>query len=955
MPASPSLRFAVAFTLASLLPAQAPGASIDYAATVAPLLQQRCGDCHLGARARAGLRLDRRAAILKGGRHGPAAVPGDGAGSLLVQKLHGAADGKPMPLDRPPLTAAEIATLQAWIDQGLPMPGADGDDDGTHWSYLPLQAPPRPKVVLSAWCREDLDWFVLAALERQGLQPSPECDRATWLRRASLDLCGLPPTPAAVAAFVADARDDAYERQVDRLLASPAYGERQAQLWLDLARYADSQGYEKDDLRPGMWRYRDEVIDAFSRDQPFDQFTIEQLAGDLLPDATLAQRVATAFHRQTMTNSEGGTDDEEFRTAALIDRVNTTMSVWMGSTLGCAQCHDHKYDPFTQQEYYQLLAFFDQTADRDQPDESPTLRAPTAAMQTAATALRRQIAELQAQLAVDDDFVGAWAQQQRQRMAALAAGVQQSDWRMLGPFAGSDFHAAFTATRLPDLAAAGFEPKPQFGDGQLHEWRGDNAAVYLHRRIHAEQACSAVLALGSDDGVVVWCNGVELLRHEVGRPAAPDQETVAVALQAGWNDVVLAIVNGSGPSGFWYKLRAARLDDAAEAALRQDGITDALRQACERLSPELEEVRAAIHDKQGLLEQQLGPQVPVMQELPPDQRRTSHVFVRGSFLTPGEVVTPDTPSCWPPLPPDAPHNRLGLARWLVAADNPLTARVQANRIWEELFGRGLVSTSEDFGAQGEPPLEPALLDHLASLFVQFGWSRKQLLRTIVLSATYRQQSAASPELLQQDPYNAWFARGPRFRLSAEQLRDQALFVAGLLTDKVGGPSVMPAQPDGIWQQIYSGLSWQTSPGEDAHRRSLYTMWRRTSPHPTMTTFDAPSREYCVLHRVRTNTPLQALVTWNDPQFVECATALARATAAAATGDEARVEHLFRRCLLRAPTTAERDRLLRFYRDERQGFAADPRAAQALGGDADLAALTLLANVVLNLDEFLNKG
>jgi hypothetical protein len=639
-------------------------------------------------------------------------------------------------------------------EPGPQQPGPQQPGPQQHWAYRPVVRPELP-AGSDEDCLQALDRFVRRDLAARGLEPAPPADRATWLRRVSLDLCGLPPTPDEVAAFAADASPEAFERQVDRLLQQPAFGERWAAWWLDLARYADSQGYEKDGLRPHMWRWRDWVIAAFARDLPFDQFTVEQLAGDLLPGATLEQQVATAFHRNTMTNTEGGTDDEEFRTAAVIDRVNTTMTVWMGSTLGCAQCHDHKYDPFSQREYFQLFAFFDQTEDADRDDEAPTLRAPT--------------------------------QEQQQRLLALDAEID---------------------------------------------------------------ACQAPAAAGD-------------------RLAALQREREAIAV----------------------------------------------------------------------------PLVPVLRELPAERRRTTRVHLRGSFLTPGDAVSPAVPACWPTLPADAPRTRLGLARWLVSRDNPLTARVQVNRAWEQLFGRGLVATLEDFGQMGERPSHRELLDWLASDFMDDGWSWRRLLRRIVLSATYRQASTPAPDVRARDRDNAWLARGPGFRLSGEMLRDQALHVSGLLHASVGGPSVMPEQPDGIWGQIYSGEKWHTSAGPARHRRSLYTFWRRTSPHPAMTTFDAPSRELCVVRRVRTNTPLQALVTWNDPQFVECARALAARVLLEVGGDDAaRLERMFRLCLLRAPDDAERQRLLAFVQLERDG-----------GEGSDQRAWERCASVLLNLDEFLTKG
>jgi hypothetical protein len=984
-------RTLIARTTAALLTAAAllaQGATpvatpaVDYPTQIAPLLQRACGDCHASKRARNGLRLDLRAALLHGGRNGPAVVVGDSAHSLLIAKVTGAA-GKAMPLDKPPLAAAEIALLQRWIDDGLPMPGADGPDDGRHWAYRPVVAPALPAVRDAAWCRQELDYFVLAALERNGLQPSPAADRVTWLRRASLDLVGVPPTPEEIDTFAADTAPDAEGRQVDRLLQSPHFGERWAQAWLDLARYADSQGYEKDDLRPTMWRWRDWVIKAFASDMPFDEFTVAQLAGDLLPGATLEQRLATAFHRNTMTNTEGGTDDEEFRSAAVVDRVNTTAQVWLGSTLGCAQCHDHKFDPFTTREYYQFYAFFDQTADNDQPDERPTLRVPTAEQEARQKVLELELSGLRQRLRGTPAAIAAYAAAVRQDMQAFAAAhAAPAPWHVLGPLPAASFQAAYDQVGAAEQGVLldgeqdglRWREQPDWTDGAVHNWTGDNSSWYLHRVVHADAAAPAVLSLGSDDGIKVWWNRQPVLADKTGHAAAADQHLLTVQLQPGDNELLLKISNGGGPSGFYFDLRRSALGAAAEAAVlaepasRSDADLGAIAKAYADTAPELAEVRTGIAEREREFDAAAGAAVPVFAELAGDKRRTTHIHVRGSFLKPGDAVTPDTPACLPPMSPALPKNRLGLARWLVAADNPLTARVQCNRFFEELFGRGLVETSEDFGAQGEPPVAAELLDHLAAHFVRDGWSVKRLLRTLVLSATYRQSSSASEELLRLDPYNRLLGRGPNFRLSGETLRDQALAVSGLLSGKIGGPSVMPAQPDNVWQQLYSGYTWKVSDGEDRHRRSLYTFWRRTSPHPTMTTFDAPSREFCVLRRVRTNTPLQALVTWNDPQFVEAAQALAGQSQQQAHGEGAQLERMFRQCLGRAPQPAELDRLRALYDGELQRFLAAPAAAEALatpigGGmpprgareQAEFAALTLCANVLFNLDEFLCKG
>jgi hypothetical protein len=851
-----------------------------------------------------------------------------------------------------------------------------------HWSYQPVVRPVPPVVTEQGW-RAPLDTFVLAAMTANGLAPSPPAERAAWLRRVSLDLTGLPPTLRELEAFLADAAIAdvaARERVVAQLLHSAAYAERWTQWWLDLARYADSQGYEKDELRRTMWRYRDQVLGAFAAGQPFDQFTIEQLAGDLLPDATDAQQLATAFHRQTMTNTEGGTDDEEFRVAAVVDRVDTTLSVWMGSTLGCAQCHDHKYDPFSQREFFQLFAFFDQTEDFDQPNDAPTLRVPTEQQRAATKVIDLELTALRARMVADDVAVAKWGEAVRQQQRAFrAAAPAGSEWHVLGPVPAASFREAHRTAFAPERDGVrldevqdglSWRAEPGYADGRVHGWQGDNSAFYLHRTIAAADAAPALLSLGSDDAIKVWWNGAEILAKEVGRPAAPDQEVLPIELRRGTNTVLLKITNGGGPGGFCFDLRAVDGGGELERVLAiEPGACDAkdhevLRREFLARAPELAAVRTRIAELERELDAQRGPAVPVLRDLPPDKRRTTRLHRRGSFLDQTDVVTPDVPKVWPGLPADAPRNRLGFARWLVANHNPLTARVLVNRIWSELFGTGLVPTLEDFGSQGDRPSHPELLDWLAAEFMSSGWSLRHLLQTIVLSATYGQSSVQTAHHGEVDPDNRCLARGPSLRLPAEMVRDQALAVSGLLSAKLGGPSVMPQQPDGVWLQIYSGEKWVAAANEDRYRRSLYTFWRRTSPHPAMLLFDAQSRESCVLRRRSTNTPLQALVLWNDPQFVDAARSLAveMVFGAECVGrdDAARVRWLWRRCLLREPTTSEAAKLAALLADEQRRFRAEPQTAAAFfapgpgSQEVALAPWVVVAGVVMALDEFVSK-
>lgn len=742
-----------------LLSSSAPD-SVDFNAEVRPILNDRCMRCHGGVRKKSGLSFHFRDEALKPADSGlPAIVPGHPNRSELMRRVTHHDPDERMPPEGAPLDPAEVDVLSRWIKEGAPW--------RAHWAYVKPDSSIQPPISEDEWSRNGIDAFVLARLQQEGLEPSPEADRSTLLRRLSLDLIGLPPTLEEAEAFIQDPSHDAYEKRVDALLASPHFGERWASMWLDLARYGDSQGYQKDLLRPTIWRYRDWVIDAFNVDMPFDQFTIEQLAGDLLPDPTDTQLLATAFHRNTMSNDEGGTDDEEFRVAAVIDRVNTTFEVWQGTTMSCVQCHAHPYDPFQHKEFYHAYAFFNNTADADRTDEKPT--------------------------------------------RVLLSPAQQRE--------------------------------------------KDRISARLAR-------------------------------------ATSEQER------------------------------------------------DALNVHLASLTP--------------------AP-VPIMEELPSDSSRTTHLFERGNWLVHGEMVMPDVPEVLSEMPAGAPPNRLGFAQWLMHPDNPLTARVIVNRYWAQLFGEGLVETVEDFGTQGASPTHPRLLDWMAVEFMHtHQWSLKGLLKEIVMSATYRQASGVSPELLERDPHNQLLARGPRVRLSAEQVRDQALAVSGLLSDKMHGPSVMPPQPEGTWNIIRHAARWETSEGEDRYRRALYTMWRRSSPYPSMVTFDSPSSEFCVSRRIATNTPLQALVTLNDPVYVEAAEALARRMyeeAPATPLDQ--VRHGYQLVLFKEPSSTQMEDLLAFYENALAYYQQGQEDIASLIAEeteqtAERAALVNVANVLLNLDAVIMK-
>jgi mono/diheme cytochrome c family protein len=793
------LVLALSLCVGSSLGLRAAETKVDYNRDVRPILSDNCFACHGPdpKQRKAKLRLDTREGALgelRGG--GRAIVPGKTDDSVLIERITADDPSMRMPPKKSGkrLTESQIDLLRRWVAQGAPF--------AAHWSFIAPKRPAAPRVKNTSWPRDPLDRFILARLEQEGLQPSPEADKTTLIRRVTLDLTGLPPTPAEVDAFLADRAPDAYEKVVDRLLQSPRYGEHMARFWLDAARYGDTHGLHLDDYRE-MWPYRDWVIAAFNANKPYDRFLTEQLAGDLLPSPTLDQLVATGFNRCHVTTSEGGSIEEEVYVRNVLDRVETMGTVFMGLTVGCCRCHDHKFDPIKSKEFYQLFAFFNNldgpALDGNAALPAPIVRVPTAEQRARLDQVRQTITSLRGH--IDDE-------------AALA----------------------------------------------------------------------------------------------------------------------------------WYTK-----SQAAVAPLRR-----------QLASAERERTRI---DKQ-------MPATLVFKERP--NLKPSYVLKRGEYDQRGEQVARDTPKFLPPLPDRAKRDRLALAQWLLSPDHPLTARVQVNRMWQQLFGVGLVKTTEDFGSQGEPPSNPELLDFLAVQFRADGWDMKQMLKRLVLSATYRQSSRVTRDPLARDPENRLLSRGPRFRLDAEMLRDQALFVSGLLVEKVGGPSVKPPQPAGLWEAVgYTGSNTKNfvpdHGHEKVHRRSLYTFWKRTAPPPEMNTFDAPSRESCIVRRERTNTPLQALLLMNDPQFVEAARTLAECTLKeGGSTPQERITLLFRLTTARRPDAKEMAETLATYRDHLATFTRDSAKAQqliAVGelkpdaklNPSELAAWTMIANLLLNLDEVINKG
>jgi mono/diheme cytochrome c family protein len=1039
-------------TLASAGPALAASpVRVQFNRDVRPILSNYCFQCHGPdqKQRKARLRLDSFQGAVK---DSAVIVPHKSADSTLVERITEADPARRMPPKKfgKTLSPQQIATLKAWIDQGAEYQG--------HWAFIPPHRPELPKVTDALWARTAIDRFILARLEKEGLKPSPEADRRTLIRRVTFDLTGLPPTLAEVEAFVADPSPDAYEKVVDRLLASPHYGEHRARYWLDAVRYGDTHGLHLDNYRE-MWPYREWVIGAFNHNMPFDRFATEQLAGDLLPDATVAQRVASGYNRNHVTTSEGGSIAEEVYVRNVVDRVQTTGTVFLGLTIGCAVCHDHKFDPVTQKEFYQMFAFFNSMdgppLDGNRKDPAPVIRVPTpeqqhrmADLQARIDAANRKLAERSRSVGPDFEDWLHKAEANVGKQAEVTAGLvahypldEKSGpttanlvkarpvgrvngdpaWRP-GKF-GNAFE--FDGKRHIDLGKVGaFERDRPFSYGAWINWAGGNQGMAPLSRMNDREAYR---------GYDIYLAGGQVMAHIIHHwPDNALKVTASGRIQPNrWTHVFVTYDGSSKASGIKIYLdgKSQTLSvnaDSLKGTIQPStglrlgkrnpssgfrGLVDEVRlydrlltadevaslagadplapilatpgpkrtkQQVEMLrsryleshDPEYRKLREEIARSQGQFKGLEGgePTTLVMRETPTP--KDAFVLIRGQYDKHGDKVTRGTPAFLPPLPKDAPLNRLGLARWLTEPNHPLTARVYVNRLWQQLFGVGIVKTAEDFGAQGEWPSHPELLDWLATRFVADGWDIKKALRRIVLSSTYRQSSRITPELVARDPENRLLARGPRFRLDAEMIRDQAMALSGLLVRKIGGPSVKPPQPRGLWEAVgYTSSNtarFKADTGLKLYRRSVYTFWKRTSPPPQMTTFDAPSRESCTVRRERTNTPLQALILMNERQFVECARDLAeRIIKEGGPTIESRVAFAFRLATARPPSKEDAQDLTAAYRDFLARFKAEPESAKKLiaVGDTppdptldppELAAWTLVANVVLNLDEVLNK-
>ncbi len=979
-----SLRAGLLTTLAGLLVAGAGCAQqVSFAREVLPLLSDRCLQCHgPDARARkADLRLDDRLDVLRE-RDGYAIVrPGQPEESELIRRIT-ATDEERMPPRHTKLTlsSSEVALLRRWVAQGA--------EWSEHWSFAPIADAEPPAVDDASWPRDPLDRFVLARLERAGAAPNAPADPATLVRRVHLDLTGLPPTPDVVAAFVADPSDARYLELVDGLLASPHYGERMAWPWLEAARYADTDGFQNDPTRTA-WPWRDWLVRALNDNLPFDQFTHAVLAGDLLPDATDEQRLATGLLRNNAHNGEGGRIPEETRVENVFDRAETVGTVWLGMTLECARCHDHKYDPVSQQDYYRFFAFFDQTSEtgggRSGGVLPPAMRyVPDPDARAQLASLRRAAADLEKRLFTDDPALdeqqAAWQVEAARRVRALmraqepsALGAWQQSARIQGK-AGELFGARLAPERPEGAADAGWRAAEEFVDGRALALPAGVYAAYFRRTVTAASPRTMTLSLGSDDAIKLWHGGELVLANDTRRGVKADQERVTIDLAAGANELLLKIVNTGGAGGAYFRAvdelpgglpadvtRAllhkdeARSDD--ERALLRAHYRRAHQEGFASSERELKEAR----EKVGAIERR-AVSVSVMDQLPEERRRETCVLARGDYQVRRQPVTPGTPSFLPPLAQADAADRLALARWLTRPDPPLVARVAANRAWQTFFGRGLVATSENFGRQGERPTHPGLLDWLARRLLAEGWDLKALHRRIVTSATYRQAGGAAPQRFAQDPDNRALARYPRRRMPAWMLRDQALALSGGLVRRLGGAPVRPYQPAGIWDEATFGvIKYRTGGGEELRRRSLYTFWRRIVGPTAL--FDTPARQQCVVRRATTNTPLHALTTLNETGFVEAARGLATRALAAGAGAEEQIAWMFRAATARAPEPAELQVMARRFASARARFAAgelQPDAFLAIGASApaqdrapeDLAAMTVVASLLLNLDEVL---
>ena len=1056
---------------AAVVSAEPADTTVEFSRDIRPILSDTCFTCHGpdDQQRQADLRLDTRDGLFaeRGGYQ--MVTPEDPQKSRLFQRISADVEAARMPppwADRQ-LTPDQIDLIENWIREGAAWE--------RHWAFIPPERPSTPAVKNTDWARNEIDYFVLRRLEREGLPPSHEADPRTLIRRVSLDLNGLPATPQEVDTVLNDRPPNAYENLVDRLLASPRYGERMAWRWLEAARYADSNGYQVDGYRT-MWRWRDWVIEAFNNNMPFDQFTIEQLAGDMLPNATLDQKIATGFNRNHRGNGEGGIIDEEYAVEYVVDRVDTTSTVWLGLTMGCARCHDHKYDPITQKEFYELYAFFNNVPEKGRANKygnsPPMIKAPTRAQQKPLLELKQEVATAEEWLQDAAPQVET-AQSEWEKKLDVSQRIDWNVTRGLAALLELDQEPVAEATaeteedaeteakteeekKKEEKEKEKFKPGFRDGDPSFVPGRVGRAASFDGKRyVNAgdvgkfdyddrfslgawvyltDEASGTVLSrmddrdeskgyslfikegkihviLGArrlDDalhvrtqsiikpnqwyhlmttydgtrvtaGITIYVDGEPIqqdsLLDDLNNPFEA-KEPFRIGARGGSSDRLHGYVDE-------VRIHAVALDpDEVRIVATSEPVNEIVSIPCPRRTEgQAEKLRRYLLEVGGpesirnlwrdvttsRAEQQefidTVPTTMVMQEM--ETPRDAFVLVRGAYDKPGEKVEPSVPSIFPQLPAGKKRDRLALAQWLVDPGNPLSARVTVNRFWQMYFGTGLVKTSENFGSQGEPPSHPQLLDWLATEFVDSGWDVKALQKKIVMSATYRQSSKLRPDLV-GDPENRLLARGPRFRLSAEVIRDQALAMSGLLVEKTGGPSVRPYQPEGLWKEQADEEVYTQGHGEDLYRRSLYTLWKRTIPPPSMSTFDAASRETCIVTETRTNTPLQALTLMNNVTFVEAARVLAeRIMSEGGTRETDRITLAFRLATGRPPRPAELDILVEGFNHHLSRYSASQdealklvSAGESARGESmdvsELAAYTAVANLILNLDETVTK-
>jgi hypothetical protein len=1039
--------FCALFAVSSACWAAAASGNVDFQRQVRPILSDKCFLCHgpdKGTRM-ADLRLDTQQGAFAARKTGTPIVPGKPDESLLIKRIYSNDPGFRMPpvFSHKTLSDQEKDTLRRWIEQGAQWK--------QHWAFIPPNKPPLPEVKNAAWLRNEIDRFILAKVEANGLEPAPEADRHTLIRRVTLDLTGLPPTPAEVEAFIKDKSPAAYEKVVDRLLASPHYGEHRAHYWLDAARYADTNGYHFDNYRE-MWPYRDWVINAFNRNMPFDRFTVEQLAGDLLPNATLEQKIASGFERCTETTDEGGSILPEVEAMMAKDRADTTGTVWMGLTVGCATCHDHKFDPISQKDYYSLTAFFRNTTqptmDLNVHNTPPAIHVPLPADEARWQQLNAQRDDLRRKFRAERDEavqnISAWLENLRPKLGAYMPESQVASFapelrfknnatQTLPAVSALDSNMPFTIAAwiyipnakddatvasqlevIPDSKSTDSKPGEAKPSEPKHRgWALDidkgNLGIYDHAptiyfmgadgnsisarpipeyKFTPDSWYHLVIAYdgsGLGRGINFYVNGESV--DVIGRPEDAPKLSSSMAPNApiilgsdgkhffeGGGISDLRILNAMASpieAELFYLASRVRTAVAKSPDQLSDGERDALatvytltlNPAVSPLTRQIRETDKALYEIQSrsattlIMEERAGAQ-PV-----------AHVLYRGQYDQMRDEVHANTPSVLPPMTQAMPRNRLGLAMWIVDPANPLTARVTVNRFWQEIFGTGMVKTVEDFGSQGEPPSHPELLDWLAVDFRDSGWDVKRLFKKIVMSATYRQSYAVTPQKLALDPQNRLLARAPRFRMDAEMVRDYALFASGLLRPDIGGPSVKPYQPARIWETVAMEQSntrhYEQDSGGNLYRRSLYTFWKRAAPPPSMDIFNAPSRETCIVRRERTDSPLQALVTMNDVQFVEAARVLAQNAMESNKRLDRELGYMSARLLARTLSKPEADVLTRSYTDFLAYYTSAPDDAAKLlkagASPADnrlpppkFAALTMVANEMLNLDETLTK-